>query len=609
VTRAQAWLVALGPALILQAASAWAWHLGIHEPEELYNAAHAALVLASGPGLILPLQYQPFCGGCAVDAALGAGSFAVLGPSIGAWRMVGWFWFAVAVLSAGSLAERFAGRRGLFACGALFAFAPPAYQELANILNGNHPEGGALLVLQLALGASARGARRPWMALLLQGLLVGFGLYFVRSLVLGVVGLGLCLVLARSASGALAAGAGLVVGLLPLVAVREVFGAWPTEPIYQHDEWRLSLAWVGRNAQTLWAPVQLRGIWGDGSGGSWSWLGVPAFAGWAALAWLGRRATALSGTLFAFTALYLVYRLAVWMDGTTPPFAQQVRYLGLVYPAALGLAAVGLARGGWMVPAGVALALPGVGSRVKALSGPWSAHQRAAPAHAFLAERARGPEAVLLATRAGSPYDLAAVAAGRHDTEPGYFVPYMKDQGLSLLERADLDPSSRRYGRTLGALIGAEASNDQLASAIQAGAELSLPTLDAWLLHDPGLVDDLGRRTEAPSDEQARKVWSLARGRVIGRSCLREDDPDAPEAVSVVLSETCPIALDAHDDLRWVSRGVGTVLGEGDAATLTDLWLDDALDRAAVRQGLDWAREAAWLTERLPEVALRGGTE
>ena len=603
-----AWCAALVPALLLQGAASFAWHLGIHETEELYNAAHAALVLAAGPELLLPLQYQPFCGGCTVDAGLGALSFAVLGPSIAAWRLVGFAWFALALVSACSLAERFGGRRALLGCGLLFAFAPPAYQELGLILNGNHPEGGALLVAQLAVGAVARDSRRPWAWLFLQGVLVGFGLYLVRSLVLGGVGLGLALLLARSVVAVPAAAGGVLLGALPLLGVREVFGAWPTEPIYQQDEWRLSVAWVVRNAQTLFSPVQLRGIWGDATLGWLSWLGVPAFAAWAALASRGRNVL-LTGTLAAFTGLYLLFRLAVWMDGEQPPFAQQVRYLGVVYPVALASAGCGLARGRWPWAVAALFVVPGAVTRTHVLAGPWTAWERKAPAHAFLAERARGPAARLDAASVGSPYDLAAVAVGRLETEPGYFVPYMKDEGTSLRDRDDLDNTSLRYGRTLGALVAADGAEQRALAAANGGAELVTATVDAWLLRDAGVVDALAELPEPPGHVQARLAWSLARGRMIGRSCVREEPADQPVRVVVHLGQNCPIEPHEQESERWLAFGVGAWLGERAGATLAELELDPALQRRGVEQGLAWARDAAWLTERLPEVAIRGSSE
>jgi len=592
----QAWLLALAPALLLQLLAVFAVTPGIHETEELWNASHAAILAEVGPSAWFPLQYQPFCGGCAVDAGAGALSFKVLGPSIAAWRLVGLGWFALALVSACSLASRFGGTRALVATGLLFAAAPPAYQELALILNGNHPEAGALLVAQLALGA---GGRDRWWRLALQGLLVGFGLYVVRSLALGVVGLGLCLVYARSAVGAAGAVVGVVLGALPLLAVKETFGGWPVEPIYAEDEWKLSAQWVGRNFLSLFSPGQLRGIWGDGSVGWLSWLGIPAFVAWVAAAWSGRRTWILSGTLAGFTALYLAYRLSVWMDGESPPLPQQVRYLGLVFPAALTLAGVGIARAPWRLglAALVLLGLPGLARRASTPFGPWSAHQKRAPADGFFAERARGPQALLDDSSRGHRHDLRAVVLGRLESQPGYFVPAMEDGGASLSAEG-LDPTSLDYGRTLG-LVKAFAG-DPLAAAI-AGARVEDHTLDAWLLPYPGVVDGLSE-TVPPKD--ARAVWSLGRGRAIGRSCIQEEPPSAPVRAVVVLGETCPIELGPEDLDVYVGIGIGTSLGTK-AATLEEVLVPEDLDPAAVERGLQWAREALWLPDRLPEVTVR----
>jgi hypothetical protein len=58
------------------------------DPEEGYNAGHA-FALASGHWeALFALQYRPFCGGCTLDAALGAALFSVLPPHWLVWKLV-----------------------------------------------------------------------------------------------------------------------------------------------------------------------------------------------------------------------------------------------------------------------------------------------------------------------------------------------------------------------------------------------------------------------------------------------------------------------------------------------------------------------------------------
>lgn len=462
-------------AVALQLMAAFGDSLAIHEREELYNAAHAWIVRGEGLGLVLPLQYQWFCGGCAVDAVLGAGWFELMGPSVLAWRMVGLSWFALALVAGMIAAQRVAGGAGAAGVAVLFAFAPPAYQDLGLISNGNHPEGGAILAAQLALAVLAVCARRPWQReglLVLQAVLVGFGLYFVRSLVLGVPLLVATMAFCRAGWRAWLlrlplVALGLRVGASPLFAIRDIIGTWPLEPVYQADEWKLSLQWVPRNFLTLFHPLQVRGIWGDVSGVAQGWLGFSGFLGWLVLVgllgwgllrwratqerapearWAGLLAML---TLLTFLGLYLPYRLAVFMDGHAPPHPQQVRYLGVIAPLALVAAGMGLGlawssrRARWLgLAALLAIGLPGAARRLRTFQqGTWQAAvARTAPDWCFQAERLRGSSEVL--TRAGrhTPLPLLHYAAGTLAGDPGAVMEVATEPGADrLLARPSQD--------------------------------------------------------------------------------------------------------------------------------------------------------------------------
>lgn len=470
------WLLAF--AVGLQGMAALLRTPGLHEREERYNASHAAFIqgewsregLLDGSwlDLLVPLQYQPFCGGCTVDAVVGAASFHLLGPSILAWRVVGLAFFALATACGLFTAGRLAGRPATWATGVFFAMAPPAYQELALISNGNHPEGGAVLLLQVALGVAAitaRSPRRREAALFALALLVGFGLYLLRSLILGMAVLGATGLVAGSWRARLLRlpllGVGLALGASPVLAVRHHFGAWPVQPIYQADEWVLSLDNVPRDLASLLLPVQIRGIWGDVHLAPFDGLGLLAFSAWVLLVaagslavWRGRTAEPKRhralvppvAALGGFLVLYPLYRLGIWMDGATPPFPQQLRYLGLIYPLLIltGGTAAGLllrSRPPWRFPSlrGVLppvllgfLLLPGLVSRGTTLLPPYFQQEsllppwplptatRRAPDRCFQLERVRGDRAVLERASPHAPLPLVPFSVGLLAGDPGF---------------------------------------------------------------------------------------------------------------------------------------------------------------------------------------------
>src|SRR5688572_22565023 len=103
------------------------------DPEEMYNAAHAYALTRGHWRDAFLLQYRPFCGGCTLDAALGAGVFALLPPTWLAWKVVPTlFLLALAVAATGTLARR-EGRAPALAMGLLLLLPPPAFADLALI--------------------------------------------------------------------------------------------------------------------------------------------------------------------------------------------------------------------------------------------------------------------------------------------------------------------------------------------------------------------------------------------------------------------------------------------------------------------------------------------
>jgi hypothetical protein len=644
-------------ALLIQGAAALYYSPGIHEYEELYNAAHAELVRAGGLQVLIPFQYQYFCGGCSVNAALGAASFEALGgPSVAAWRLVALAWFALGLCGAVYVAGRLAGRRGALTCALLFALAPPAFQELSALAVGNHTEAGAWLALEVALGAAAiaaRGARARVAWLVALGVSVGFGVFLVRSLLLGVGVLGLAWWLAgrgaleRGLSAPLAAAA-VPLGASPMLPVRAFFDRWHFD-MMQGDETALSAQAALDSLVSLLHPAQLRGIWGDVELGDMDALGFVAFPAWlllcagalAALRARGRDALngpqrrtwlLLMGALAGWLVMYLASPFRVWMDRATAPFPQQVRYLATAWPLALCLAASGgaaLWRGRWRRPALLALVLLGaIGglTRVRVVrdgtaSAAW---RRQAPLWCFQQERVRGPLALLEASRAGSPLDLIAFAGGWASTDPGYFLPYL-EPGAALPDALPEDPDAAhawRVGQATGALSLARSQGAtdfpglvvSAANTLDAEEGVKEAALEAAWCHargealEAGYTEDPEAALEAISEQVrarrrwvGRSLWSMARGAVAGRACVKGAEGPAPAALTVRLDMSCPGWSEELEPFAY-GWGIGASLGDVYGGHLEQLTLTGASEQMlhGLNAGYTWGRALHWLPERTP---------
>ena len=680
--------------MAIQGASVWLADPGIHGYEELYNAAHAWLIAKNGPELIFPLQYRVFCGGCSVVALMGAGVFSILGPSILAWRLVGLSFFLLALSASAELARRVGGTAAAVAVAALFACAPPAYQELAQISHGNHPEGGALLVLQLLLAAlafsSPPGWRREALGFLLA-VLVGMGIFFLRSLVLGVVPLVLVMATGirtpRFHVGRLLIrgpimGLGLALGLSPMLAVRRAMGAWPLGFMYLEDEWSPSLEWTVHNLQSLFHPAQLRGIWGDVAWREGAWLGLPAFGAWVLLismlvVWLGlsgripRRqredATStpklwLAGSsvcvLCSFLTLYSVYRLSVSIDLVNFPTPWQVRYVAVVYPTMLVVAAMGFGVGwsrlrlplqrGALVTLLLALALPGGAARWRIWSqgDPWLAIRRRAPDWCYQPECVQGSVATMKLASNGNPLHQLALAGGLHQATTSIALAAESDLPTSCTD-LDLQAEPRQaeawaWGAALGAIVPARdlaqgpgtfpLFMETLVQGLPAAA--CSPTDDSlreqlwrasWCHARPQLQDAGGNPsahhlTQAEHDGDDREnlehelfaeLGSLGAGVQAARACYQEPST-AGSAARLRWDPNCPawrVGAD-YDALGW---GLGTALAEAKAGRLLNLEIalsplatDEEL--ASMKQGFDrgwrWGSRWHWIPDRLPELDL-----
>lgn len=169
--------------------------------EELLNARGAVLAACGHWSELSLLQYRFFCGGCTVDAAVGAGPVRLLGATELAWKLVPLLWQVLALGAVGLLARSVAGARGLAVVLALWLGAPTAWRELLLTGWGNHAESAAFTFGAAALLLGARGSSA---AALAAGATAGFGLYYAW--------------ISAHALPALLAGALLVAGLRGLLA-------------------------------------------------------------------------------------------------------------------------------------------------------------------------------------------------------------------------------------------------------------------------------------------------------------------------------------------------------------------------------------------------------
>lgn len=296
-------------------------------PEELYNAAHAEAILALGPAVASPLQYRPFCGGCTLDAALGAGLFGLLGPSLLAWKLVPVLLGALGVGALVAASFRHAGRAAGVAVALVLLSTPPAWARLGLLAWGNHYECSAVALVALALAMAPPRPRTE----LATGLALGVGLAIGWSGAPAVLGVAAWLLASRrgAALGRVALGA--AVALAPVAWRAVSTGQLPTATIYHADEAVPSLARLPAKLMTLLPPTQLAGLLGVSHPVAGPALGVLAAAtvvGALALALRQPGPARLASTLLlAWLAVYGLVRFQVQVpDDGGIPSAEGLRY-------------------------------------------------------------------------------------------------------------------------------------------------------------------------------------------------------------------------------------------------------------------------------------------
>ena len=353
--------------------------------EELYNAAHAEAILSLGAAAVFPLQYRPFCGGCTLDAALGAGLFRLLGPSLLVWKLVPILLGAAGVGALVQATWRHAGRAPGLAVTLALLLSPPAWSRLGLVAWGNHFECSAAVLVALALALGPPRPRRE----LAFGLTLGLGLSIGWSAAFATLGVGAWLLGRRAWSALLRVTAGGLLGVAPAAWRAATTGQLPTATIYHPDEAVPSLARLPAKLMTLLPPGQLAGLLGVShpiAGPALGLLAALTLAAAGALAMRRPGPARITAVLFAaWLVVYGLVRFQVQVpDGGGIPSPEGVRYAA----PAMALAAVLVAlvagqawhQGARLLP--VMLLAPwltaGLGARLLALAPPFPSAAAAA---------------------------------------------------------------------------------------------------------------------------------------------------------------------------------------------------------------------------------------
>lgn len=228
--------------------------------EERYGAGHARALLAGTAEGPWDLQYRPFCGGCVLVSVLGAGVFALLPPTMMAWKLVP---VGFTALLAGVAASRLSARTATGFL-LLLLFCPTSWLHLSLMAWGNHYEAGVMgTVALIVLGTGHR--RRD---VLDAGLALGVGLAIGWSGVPAVVTAGAWLLWQRRSRDLM----WVIAGLLPVVVLVWLGQWWTTDmhpfvTIYTEGEALPDVRRLPHKLSTLLNPGTLGAIFGA------SWLG------------------------------------------------------------------------------------------------------------------------------------------------------------------------------------------------------------------------------------------------------------------------------------------------------------------------------------------------
>ena len=313
------------------------------DQEELYNAAHAWELLQGHFGDLFVLQYRRFCGGCSLDALLGAAVFSMLAPSFFAWKLVP-ISFTVLLGVVGFVhLHRRVGPWSAWVFAMVLAFPPQAWGLQSLVAWGNHYESGVLISISLLCLPPPTESNHK--ASFGSGACMAVALWCSFSATFGAFGLFALLVQRRSVSTLLCWVAGLALVVVPWGLQWHSTGSLPFGTIYEAGYSTPDLTRIPDKVFSLLAPQQLAGLFGIRQ----AWLGL-----FLAVGWLISLATACRGVRTAphivrqaagLFALWITIYLVVGFRVNVPewplvPDGSSLRYAAPVYPLLFVIVAV-----------------------------------------------------------------------------------------------------------------------------------------------------------------------------------------------------------------------------------------------------------------------------
>lgn len=325
------------------------------DTEEMYNAAHGAMIQDGHISRLLSLQYRSYCGGCSLNALLSAGIFSIIPPSLLAYKLVPIGYTALAVALGGRWLRQRVGLAATTAFALLFVFAPPTWLALSLIGWGNHMEAGCMAVVVIALTSKVIAHPTRAHAVLLGITLAVSGWIGFSSGFIAVGAILTLLILPNPRRWTTMAWVGF--GCLPLFTVWG-FQQWntltsPFEMVYYPGERLPDFTRIPVKLWSLVAPRQLVALFGSAADKlgwfmGWTWA---AALGWsiAIVCRMGRNSTRLAvGFLTAFVVVYSLVRFTVW----TPPSPHiatpgAMRYAAPIFPLAFLIIAAAIGHA-WM---------------------------------------------------------------------------------------------------------------------------------------------------------------------------------------------------------------------------------------------------------------------
>ena len=546
-------------------------HMVEYNPEESVNAGQA---LAAAEGLwpyFLRLQYVDFCGGCTVDALIGAGVFAFLPPTWLAWKVVPALWAMAFTVVGATLLHRTAGRPASVAF-LLVMLAPlDAWQRLSVYGLGNHMECAVLGVVVLLVLGPAPDWKRATVAGLMAGLAVWVG--YSAAFILGVGTV--WLILTRRWRPLAGWASGVALGLTALLHRASFIGRHRIRTLYDPAAFRPDPDRLSRKLEHLTDPALLLSIVGASSEGAWWWsaasatcmAGMVLWAVWKGPPLARLLALALLGWVAAYGLVDFSLDSVTWGQRATPLGLRYAAPSMTVLMVLVSVVVGALWSQGRRVRAATALLIalgPGLTTRVTALSGARSRAEYAG-LHAvdrelwrdILSERLSPAELETIARTTSENAAPAAWSLGRHAAGRGPFHPPAGQErawaaGLGMGHR-DLGSPTPGPAADHVAALGTDLEATGAGPEVVAAAHRSF--WQYWL-------QSFGEPASLPAAGPARDGLDWVHGMTLGQAIGGCWGPVETDMVAMLERETD--RRDALPSAAWLEGlgfGVGTICG------------------------------------------------